>query len=415
MFGKKQNRLQAKENISGYAFVAPALICFLLFMAFPFFLTLILSFFDFNFLKVKKLAHIAKFIKFCGLDNFATMLQDRRFLEAIKNTAVYTIATVPASILLGLVLAYVLNGNVFGKKVLRLAFFVPYISSVVALGAVFKFLFREDGMKIVKTFLVGLVAVAFVLPLAWMVTSSLKETKEVFSPNWQWLPETFQWKNYATVWTDPEVSMLNAFYNTAFITVISTVVQLAIASLAAYAFAKIDFKGKGIVFTMFLCTMMMPTEVTIVPRFMLFKTVGLYNNLWSVILPHFFNASAVFMLRQFYMGLPSDLMEAAKIDGAGHVQIFSRIMMPLTKSALVSLAMLSFISCWNEYMTPLIFLAKKNLYTISQVIRWYMLDDLQRYDLNMAAATSAIIPVLILFVFCQKYFVEGIATSGVKG
>jgi multiple sugar transport system permease protein len=161
--------------------------------------------------------------------------------------------------------------------------------------------------------------------------------------------------------------------------------------------------------------MMMPTEVTIVPRFMLFRTLGLYNNHWSVILPHFFNASAIFMLRQFYKGLPDDLMEAAKIDGASHPQIFAQIMLPLTKSALISLAMLSFISCWNEYMTPLIFLAKKNLYTISQVIRWYMLDDLQRYDLNMAAATSAIIPVLFLFVFCQRYFVEGIATSGVKG
>ena len=114
-------------------------------------------------------------------------------------------------------------------------------------------------------------------------------------------------------------------------------------------------------------------------------------------------------------GISESLYEAAKIDGAGHVRIFSQILMPLTKSALISLAMLSFISCWNEYMTPLIFLVKKTLYTISQVIRWYMLDDLQRYDLNMAAATSAIIPVVILFIFCQKYFVEGIATSGVKG
>ena len=274
---------------------------------------------------------------------------------------------------------------------------------------------RQLAIKIVKTAMVLLIAVAFILPLAWMVTSSLKQTREVFSTNWKWLPEEFQWSNYVMVWTDPDVSMLQAFYNTGFITIISTVVQLVIASLAAYAFAKINFKGKGIVFTMFLCTMMMPTEVTIVPRFMLFKTFGLYNNHWAVILPHFFNASAIFMLRQFYMGLHTDLMEAAKIDGAGHVQIFGRIMMPLTKSALISLAMLSFISCWNEYMTPLIFLAKKNLYTISQVIRWYMLDDLQRYDLNMAAATSAIVPVLILFVFCQKYFVEGIATSGVKG
>ena len=274
---------------------------------------------------------------------------------------------------------------------------------------------REAIIATIKTVVLALISLAFLLPLIWMVTSSLKSTNEVFSGNWQWLPTIWRWDNYATVWTDPEVSMFNAYGNTAFITVISTVCQLIVASLAAYAFAKVNFKGKGVVFTMFLATMMMPTEVTIVPRFMVFKTVGLYNNLWAVILPHFFNATSIFMLRQFYMGLPDDLMEAAKIDGAGHVRIFSQIMMPLTKSALISLAMLSFISCWNEYMTPLIFLVKKNLYTISQVIRWYMLDDLQRYDLNMAAATSAIIPVVILFIFCQKYFVEGIATSGVKG
>lgn len=274
---------------------------------------------------------------------------------------------------------------------------------------------RELINKIIKTCLVFLVAILFILPLAWMVTSSLKSTKEVFSNDWKWLPEVWRWDNYKTVWTDADVSMLNAFENTVFITIISTVVQLAISSMAAYAFAKINFKGKGIVFGLFLCTMMMPAEVTIVPRFMIFKTVGLYNNLWSVILPHFFNASSIFMLRQFYLALPNDLMEAAKIDGAGHPRIFLNILMPLTKSSLISLAMLSFISCWNEYMAPLIFLAKKNLYTISQVVRWYLLDDLHRYDLTMAAATSTIIPILILFVFCQKYFVEGIATSGVKG
>ena len=274
---------------------------------------------------------------------------------------------------------------------------------------------REAIVATIKTIVLTLISLAFLLPLIWMATSSVKSTNEVFSGNWQWLPSVWRWDNYATVWTDPEVSMLNAYGNTAFITIISTVCQLIVASLAAYAFAKVNFKGKGVVFAMFLATMMMPTEVTIVPRFMVFKTVGLYNNLWAVILPHFFNATSIFMLRQFYMGLPDDLMKAAKIDGAGHIRIFSQIMMPLTKSALISLAMLSFISCWNEYMTPLIFLVKKELYTISQVIRWYMLDDLQRYDLNMAAATSAIIPVVILFIFCQNYFVEGIATSGVKG
>ena len=274
---------------------------------------------------------------------------------------------------------------------------------------------KEFTSALIKTIVIGVVSLAFLLPLAWMATSSVKNTNEVFSVNWKWLPEVWRWDNYVTVWTDPDVSMLNAYMNTGFITVVSTVCQLVIASLAAYAFAKINFQGKGVVFAMFLATMMMPTEVTIVPRFILFKTVGLYNNLWSIILPHFFNATSIFMLRQFYISLPDDLMEAAKIDGAGHPRIFSQILMPLTKSSLISLMVLSFISCWNEYMAPLIFLVKKNLYTISQVIRWYMLDDLQRYDLNMAAATSAIIPVVILFVFCQKYFVEGIATSGVKG
>lgn len=146
MFAKKQNRLQAKENIAGYSFVAPALICFILLMAFPFFLTLILSFFDFNFLKVKKLAHLAKYLKFCGIDNFVDMFKDRRFVQAILNTAIYTITTVPASIVLGLALAYVMHDNIYCKKLLRLAFFIPYISSIVALGAVFKFLFREDGI-----------------------------------------------------------------------------------------------------------------------------------------------------------------------------------------------------------------------------------------------------------------------------
>ena len=274
---------------------------------------------------------------------------------------------------------------------------------------------NREIVKIIKTLIIALIAVAFVLPFAWMVTSSLKQTREVFSPNWQWLPEKFQWSNYAAVWTDPEVSMLQAFGNTGFITIVSTVTQLAISSLAAYAFAKIRFKGKGVVFGMFLCTMMMPTEVTIVPRFMLFKTVGLYNNLWAVILPHFFNASSIFMLRQFYMGLPDDLMEAAKMDGAGHLRIFLQIMMPLTKAALMSLVILSFISSWNEYLAPLIFLSDEAKFTVSQIIRWYMQEESDPYELVMVASTIALIPVLVVFVTCQKYFVEGIASSGVKG
>lgn len=274
---------------------------------------------------------------------------------------------------------------------------------------------KENTRSWVVALLIAIIGILFLLPLFWMFFSSFKSTTEVFATNFKWLPAIWHWENYKYVWSDATVNMTKAYLNTIFITVIATAVQLAFASLAAYAFAKINFKGKNFVFFLFLSTMMIPVEVTIIPRFMLFNTIGLYNNLWAVILPHWFNATAVFMLRQFYMGLPNDLMEAAKIDGAGHLKIFSRIMMPLTKSALISLMVLSFVSCWNEYLSPLIFLVKTDLYTVSQSIRWYMLDDLQRYELVMAAATSTIIPIIILFIICQKYFVEGIATSGTKG
>ena len=274
---------------------------------------------------------------------------------------------------------------------------------------------NERAAAIVRTIVVSLIAVLFVVPLVWMVLSSLKTAPEVFARPFHWLPARVQWQNYATVWMNEEASMLRAFANTLYIALFSIIGQMFISSLAAYSFAKINFKGKQIVFMLFLSSMMVPSQLTIIPRFMLFKTIGLYNNLWAIILPAFFGATSIFMLRQFYMGLPNDLIEAAKIDGAGHLRIFLRIMLPLTKAALMSLIILAFISSWNEYMAPLIFLVKKELYTVSQNIQWYMLDEFKEHNLTMAAATSAIVPIVILFIVGQKYFVEGIATSGVKG
>ena len=274
---------------------------------------------------------------------------------------------------------------------------------------------NERAAAIVRTIVVSLIAVLFVVPLVWMVLSSLKTAPEVFARPFHWLPARVQWQNYATVWMNEEASMLRAFANTLYIALFIIVGQMFISSLAAYSFAKINFKGKQVVFMLFLSSMMVPSQLTIIPRFMLFKTIGLYNNLWAIILPAFFGATSIFMLRQFYMGLPNDLIEAAKIDGAGHLRIFLRIMLPLTKAALMSLIILAFISSWNEYMAPLIFLVKKELYTVSQNIQWYMLDEFKEHNLTMAAATSAIVPVVILFIVGQKYFVEGIATSGVKG
>lgn len=209
--------------------------------------------------------------------------------------------------------------------------------------------------------------------------------------------------------------MAKCYWNSILIVVIGTAGQLIVSSMAAYAFAKIDFKGKKFVFTLFLASIMIPSQVTIIPRFMLFYKMGIYNTLWSIILPSWFGATSIFLLRQFYMGLPNDLIEAAKIDGAGHLRIFAQIMLPLTKPVMVSCIVLSFIALWNEYLSPLIFLTNKKVYTIAQAIRWYLMSDTQQYELTMAAASITIVPLIILFVFCQKYFVEGIATSGMKG
>lgn len=175
-----RNRNQLKENLAGYAFVSPALITYILLIAFPFFLTLILSFTEFNFLKVRNLAKLGKYIEFIGFDNFRAAFTDRRFLASIENTFVYAFTTVPASIILGIVLAYVLNGKVFFKKVLRLAFFVPYISSIVALGAVFKFLFREDGL--VNNFLSSMGWITE--PLKWTVEPSLSKIPIILLVIW---------------------------------------------------------------------------------------------------------------------------------------------------------------------------------------------------------------------------------------
>lgn len=272
---------------------------------------------------------------------------------------------------------------------------------------------RSLRSSVITSIFLSLIAVTFVLPLVWMILASLKGSEEVFSHNW--LPSIARWSNYRIVWTDSQIPLGRSYVNSLIIVLLGTFGQVAFSSMAAYAFAKVCFKGKGAIFALFLSSMMIPSQVTIIPRFMLFYRLNLYNTLWAIILPAWFGPTAIFLLRQFYLGLPNDLMEAAQIDGAGHFSIFGRILLPLTKPAIVSVTVLSFIALWNEYLTPLIFLTNKKMFTIAQAIRFWLFDDAQRYELTMAAATSAIIPVIFIFIAGQKYFVEGIATTGVKG
>ncbi len=266
----------------------------------------------------------------------------------------------------------------------------------------------------INTIWITACGILFLLPLLWMLSSSLKTGPEVFATNFQWIPDNIQWENYIRVWTSKEAPFWRLYVNSGIIAVIGTFGQLIISSLAGYSLAKIEFKGKNFVFILMLVTMMIPAQATIIPRFVLFKSMGIYNSLWALILPAFFNVTSIFLLRQFYMNLPPALMEAARVDGANHFQIWFKVMMPLTKPAMVTVTVLAFISSWNEYLNALIFLPTSKNYTVSLGIQfWMQMSD--EYNLMMAASASAIIPVLVLFVFTQKYFIESIATTGVKG
>jgi multiple sugar transport system permease protein len=274
---------------------------------------------------------------------------------------------------------------------------------------------KEILSAVVRTLITAPFAVLFLLPLLWMTSSSLKMPLEVFKYPVEWIPKIFRWENYRAVWTDQAMPFTRLYLNSLAIAVFGLAGRLVFSSLAAYAFAKLKFKGKNLVFMCLLGTMMIPGEVTVIPKFILFNAVGLYNNLWAVIIPDWYSVTAIFLLRQFYLGLPNDLFDAALVDGAGHWRIWGRIVMSLTKPALISLAILGFIGSWNDYFTPMIFLIKKNLYTVSLGIQAYLLNEAQEYNLTMAAATSAVVPIVLLFIIGQRYFVEGIATTGVKG
>jgi len=229
---------------------------------------------------------------------------------------------------------------------------------------------QNNTVRGINTIWITACGLLFLLPLLWMLSSSVKAGPEVFATNFKCIPDKIQWENYVRVWTNKEVPFWKLYVNSGLIAVVGTLGQLIISSMAGYSLGLVE--GKNLVFILMLVTMMIPTQATIIPRFVLFKGIGIYNTLWSLILPAFFNVTSIFLLRQFYMSLPRALMEAARVDGANHFQIWSKVMMPLTKPAMVTVTVLSFINSWNEYLNALIFLPSTRNYTVSLGIQYWM-------------------------------------------
>lgn len=258
-----------------------------------------------------------------------------------------------------------------------------------------------------------LVALLALIPFAWMLSSSLKASKDVFSIPMQWIPTEFHWENYVNIWQT--VPLLTYFKNTTLVACAVTLMQVLTSSFAAYAFAKLRFKGRDVLFLCYIGTIAVPWQVYMLPQFIMMRQIGLYDTLWALIVLQSFSAFGVFLMRQFYLGIPNDLNEAARIDGLSEYGIWFRIILPLAAPAVATLIIFTFVGTWNDYMGPLIYLTTDTNKTIQVGLRRFIQQYSADYQYIMAASLCSLLPVTIVFLFLQRYFIEGIATTGIKG
>jgi multiple sugar transport system permease protein len=252
------------------------------------------------------------------------------------------------------------------------------------------------------------VTIVMLLPFAWMLSASLKLSRDVFAFPIEWIPSQPRWENYVEIWTKIPLALF--IYNTSKLTIIVTLLQLLTSSFAAYAFAKLHFPYKNTLFLGYIATIAMPWQV-----YMLMREFGLNNTHLALIFLQAFTAFGVFLMRQFYMSIPNELCEAARIDGMNEYQIWAKIMLPLSKPALSTLTIFTFVTTWNDFMGPMIYLTKTELKTIQIGLRMFISQYSAEYGLIMAASVVALVPVLVVFLALQRFFVEGVASTGLKG
>ncbi len=256
-----------------------------------------------------------------------------------------------------------------------------------------------------------------VAPFLWMISTSLKSPGQVFSfhKDWweEWLPVSFVWQNYVKVWQT--VPFACFYLNSIFVTACVTFGQVATSAMAAYAFARLRFHGRERIFFAYLATMMVPGAVTMIPVFILLRHLGWVDTFKALILPGIFTAYGTFMLRQFFLTLPKDLEDAAKIDGCSYLGIFWKIILPLSKPALATLTTFTFMGSWMNFMWPLIVINSQEKFTLPVGLAYFQSLHHTDWTLLMAASVMMIVPILLVFMLNQRFFVEGIKLSGIKG
>ncbi|MBD2872531.1 carbohydrate ABC transporter permease [Paenibacillus arenilitoris] len=282
----------------------------------------------------------------------------------------------------------------------------------------YKGLAFQEGLRktVVAILLIG-GSVIILSPIWWMISTSLKPMEEIMQYPPTFFPKEIHWDNYVRAWTSPAAHFSRWLMNTALITVCVVLASVFSNAFIAYGFAKIKFPGRSFLFAVVLATMMIPGFVTMIPQYILFAKLGWMNTYWPLIVPSLFgSAFFIFLLRQFFMSIPNELIDAAKIDGANHFYIWLRLMVPLIKPAVATIAIFSFNGAWNDFLGPLLYVNDEKMYTLQIGLQTFKGTEATQWHYLMAASLMVLLPVIALFMFFQRYFIEGMnLTAGTKG
>lgn len=278
------------------------------------------------------------------------------------------------------------------------------------------------GRKALRIFVIlMLLGLTFmmIMPFLWMLISSFKMQKDVMTVPIDWIPDYFYPDNYLKVLhigtSGKDYHFFLSYWNSIKIAVTCTAVSMLTASMAGYAFAKIRFRGANVLFILYLSQMMIPTQVTLIPRFILFSQLELINTHLPLLLPSLVSITATFLMRQAFVSVPNELRESAKLDGAGEFRIYAQIMLPIIKPTIGALATIQFMNTWNDYLDPLVFISDWRLNTLPLALNQFVGEEATQYNLTTAACCLTVIPVMLVFLFGQKFFVKGLMTGAVKG
>jgi multiple sugar transport system permease protein len=261
--------------------------------------------------------------------------------------------------------------------------------------------------------LLVIAAAAVLVPFLWMVSASLKRNNEVFTVPIQWIPHSFQWRNFTDIWT--RIPLTTYLRNTLFLSTVITLLQVLTGSFAAYGFAKLRFRGRDALFLGYVATIALPWQAYMIPQYIMMQKAGLTDTFLSLILLQAFGAFGVFLMRQYYLTIPDELCEAARVDGLTEYGIWARIILPLSRPALASLALLTFVNTWNDYMGPFIYLTSNDHWTIQLGLQSFIGQFDSDYAMMMTGSVLSVLPILVIFLLGQRHFIQGIATSGMKG